>query len=383
MTILAMMIAAATGSAAVPDYAKGGVWLCRPGREDVCSGDLDTTRVDTDGTAHVVPAPTARPRDIDCFYVYPTASLDPDGNSDLIPGKEEKGLTTAQFAPFRSVCRPFAPVYRQVTLTGLRKAMVTGKLSDAGDFDLAYRDVLAAWKSYLARDNGGRPFVLVGHSQGSMMLKRLIAEQIDGKPIQRRMVSAILPGTAIEVPVGKPVGGDFKTVPLCSADGQSGCVVTWGAYRAGVTLPPIALFGRASGAGMEAGCTNPARLAGGKAPLDPVLGFPWWKGGYAQFSPPTEGWAVDGQAVKTRFVQMPGLLSAECTRQGPFHYLAITVDPARARGIGDAAVGTGAVGDAAFPTWGFHVIDMAVAEGDLLTLVRRQHAGWIAANKRK
>lgn len=382
MPLLAMTIAAAAGAAA-PDYEKGDAWLCRPGRADVCAANLDATRIDPDGTAHVVPAPAARPRDIDCFYVYPTASLDAGGNSDLIPGKEEEGMTIAQFAPFRSVCRTFAPVYRQVTLTGLRRAMATGKLADAGDFDLAYRDVLAAWRSYLARDNGGRPFVLVGHSQGAMMLKRLIAGEIDGKPVQRRLVSAILPGTAIEVPVGKDVGGDFKAVPLCRADGQTGCVVTWGAYRAGVPLPADALFGRAGGQRMEAGCTNPARLAGGEAPLDPILGFPWWQGGYARFAPPAEGWTVNGQAVTTRFVRMPGLLRAQCTRQGPFHYLAVAVDPARAKGIGDIAVGTAAVGDAAFPGWGFHVIDMAVVEGDLLTLVRRQHAAWRADGERR
>jgi hypothetical protein len=370
MTMLTMMLAAAATTGSV-DYSSDDTWLCRPGRNDVCAGDLSMTRIDPDGSSHIVRAPQARPADIDCFYVYPTASLDPGDNSDLIPGDGEKGLTTAQFAPFRSVCRTFAPLYRQVTLTALRKVLVAGTQKRAGDFDLAYGDVVAAWRNYLKRNNGGRPFVLIGHSQGSMLLKRLVAEEIDGKPIQRRMLSAILPGTAILVPRGKDVGGSFKSVPLCRTASQTGCVVTWASYRADTPLVEKALFGRSDEAGMEAGCTNPARLEGGAAVLDPILGFPWWKGGYALYATPKTGWPV-----KTRFVQMPGLLSGECVTAGAFNYLAIKVAPGRRGGIADTVVGTGSVGDAAFPDWGFHVIDMAVVEGDLLRLVASERTAW-------
>jgi hypothetical protein len=380
MTILTMALAAAAGVSA-PDYTRNETWLCRPGRQDICASDLAMTRIDPDGSVHAVHAPETRPTDIDCFYIYPTASLDPGDNSDMIPGDGEKGLTTAQFAPFRSVCRPFAPLYRQVTLTALRKALNGGKLN--GNFELAYQDVLAAWRTYLKRDNGGRPFVLVGHSQGSMMLKRLIAEEIDGKPIQKRMLSAILPGTAILVPTGGDVGGSFKSVPLCRNAGQIGCVVTWGSYRAGTTVPDNALFGRSDTAGMEAGCTNPARLGGGEAPLDPILGFPWWKGGYALYATPKTGWSAGGRPVSTRFVQMPGLFSGSCVKAGRFSYLAVKVAPDRAGGIADTVAGVESVGDAAFPDWGFHVIDMAVVEGDLLRLVARQRAAWRVRITRK
>ncbi len=377
MSILTMMLAAAASTNTV-DYDRDANWLCRPGRRDVCAGDLSMTRVDANGKMRAVSAPRARPVDVDCFYIYPTASLDPGDNSDLVPGLGENGLTTAQFAPFRSVCRTFAPIYRQVTLTALRKVLVAGTQKRAGDFDLAYGDVVAAWRNYLERDNGGRPFVLVGHSQGSAMLKRLVAEEIDGKPIQRRMLSAILPGTAVLVPTGKDVGGSFKSVPLCRGGGQTGCVVTWASYRADKPLVEKALFGRSEEPGMEAGCTNPAKLDGGAAPLDPILGFPWWKGGYALYAKPKTGWPV-----VTRFVQMPGLLSGNCVRSGPFNYLAIKIAPGREGGIADTVVGTDWVGDAAFPDWGFHVIDMALVEGNLLRLVAKQRAVWRARVMRK
>ena len=47
------------------------------------------------------------------------------------------------------------------------------------------RDVEAAWDDYLARDNKGRGVVLIGHSQGSGILKQLIAREIEGQPAQR------------------------------------------------------------------------------------------------------------------------------------------------------------------------------------------------------
>ncbi|MBU0605177.1 MAG: DUF3089 domain-containing protein, partial [Candidatus Omnitrophica bacterium] len=42
--------------------------------------------------------------------------------------------------------------------------------------------------------NQGRPFILAGHSQGSLHGSRLLQEQIIGKPIMNRMVSAYLIG---------------------------------------------------------------------------------------------------------------------------------------------------------------------------------------------
>ena len=56
---------------------------------------------------------------IDCFYVYPTVSLDKGGNSDMEPGPEENGVVRVQLARFASQCRLYAPMYRQATLTAL------------------------------------------------------------------------------------------------------------------------------------------------------------------------------------------------------------------------------------------------------------------------
>ena len=130
-----------------------------------------------------------------------------------MPGAEENGVVRVQLARFASQCRLFAPLYRQATLTALRAAAAGSPI--AVDRALGYNDVVDAWNSYLQRDNNGRGVVLIGHSQGSGVLTQLIRNEIDGKPVQSRLVSALLLGTNLPVPKGKDVGGAFQNIPLC------------------------------------------------------------------------------------------------------------------------------------------------------------------------
>src|SRR5688500_14704099 len=58
-------------------YDRASAWLCRPGNNDVCDTDLDTTVVRADGTKEVRPFAPAVDAPVDCFYVYPTVSNDP------------------------------------------------------------------------------------------------------------------------------------------------------------------------------------------------------------------------------------------------------------------------------------------------------------------
>ena len=89
--------------------------------------------------------------------MYPTVSLDQTGNSDMTAGPEEHNVILQQFARFSSVCRVYAPLYRQVTLTALR-SIISGKAIPV-DRMLAYNDVLDAWNYYLKNDNAGRGVV--------------------------------------------------------------------------------------------------------------------------------------------------------------------------------------------------------------------------------
>jgi pimeloyl-ACP methyl ester carboxylesterase len=352
------------------DYSKPENWLCRPGAAaDACAVDLTTTVVAPDGQTTRETFRANTNATIDCFYVYPTVSTDQSPYSDMTIDSAERNVVRQQFARFASQCRPFAPMYRQVTLSGLRAAMSGGgRLSlDQGP---GYSDVVDAWNYYLQNDNNGRGVVLVGHSQGAMVLTRLIAQEIDGKPAQSRLVSAILMGTSVPVAKGKDVGGAFKNIPLCRAVAQTGCVITFAAFRSTIPPPANTLFGRVAGDGLEAGCTNPAALAGGSGPLHAYL---TGQGSLiAAAMAQKHQWVKDGAPFDTPFVSVPGLLSAECATNEHANFLKITVhgDP-NDRRADDIPGDLGAVGKPQ-ANWGLHLIDVNLTMGNLLDVVSRQ-----------
>jgi hypothetical protein len=331
-------------------------WLCLPGRSgDACDQNLDSTVIAPDGTSSVEVHQPAVDPPIDCFYVYPTISSDQAMNSDLNAGPEERATILNQAARLNSQCRVFAPVYRQVTLS-----VITGGAGSAGGDraqagTIAYDDVVDAWKWYLTNENDGRGVVLIGHSQGSGHLNQLIRNEIDGDDaVRQKLVGAYLLGSAVRVPPDQIVGGDFQNVPLCEAEDETGCVVTYASFRSTAPPPENSFFGRPRGGDGVAGCVNPAAPGGGPA-------------GLHDYFPSS---AAGDIAVTTPFVSLPGLVSAECVMDGDFSYLRVTVhsDPTDAR-VDDIP------GDLT-PQWGLHLVDVNLAMGDIVAMVGRQAAAY-------
>jgi hypothetical protein len=343
-----------------PDYSKDSTWLCLPGRADTCSTPLPTTPLNPTGYGSPGKSSIAKDPPLDCFYVYPTVSRDPGLNSDLNVS-EEKAAAEAQFARFASVCRPFAPIYRQMTVGAIVAFTTGGDVKQAAA--TAYGDVVAAWHNYLATRSNGRPFVLIGHSQGSIMLQMLIANEIEKDPaLAARMKLAIIPGYNLLVPEGKLVGGTFKKTPLCSREGETGCVISWVSFREKNVPPAGALFGVADQPGMTVGCVNPGRPGSRDwVPLDS-----YWS---AHSSYPVPGgpiqWSTEGPPA-TPFVRIQGLVSAKCINDGPRGYLWIrtNADPKDKRT--DRIGGEVGVLGMFLPGWGMHLSDLAIAQGDLI-----------------
>ena len=361
MLLPAALLAAQSTSTLPPDYTRQGSWLCLPGRNDLCSTPLETTALNPNGYGSTGLSPVAKDARVDCFYVYPTVSRDQGVNSDLNPGGgEEKAAVQVQFARFAGTCRTFAPIYRSMTV-GLIAAVAAGADYKA-PFATAYGDVRRAWREYLAKYNKGRPFVLIGHSQGSWMLQTLIAQEIEGKAIAKQMKLAIIPGFNVLVPQGKLVGGTFKSTPVCSAPGQTGCVMTWVSYREKNVPPPGAVFGYSEAPGMTVACTNPARPgAAGWVPLDS-----YW---YARSAQPVPGgpimWSSEGPPPSP-FLRTEGLVSARCVNEGPRGYLSIrtNADPKDKRT--DRIGGEVGILGMFIPGWGMHLADMSAPMGDLI-----------------
>jgi hypothetical protein len=348
---LLLLVSLVSLAAAAPvDYSQPANWACRPGQESLCTTGLDALVVAADGTRTqqpFVPAPAAP---IDCFYVYPTVSEEKQDYADLTLSPEVAHVVHSQAGRLTSSCRMFAPVYRQLTMSGLRAKLMAG---EAPDFAPAYTDVLAAWRWYLAHDNAGRGLVLVGHSQGTILLQKLIAEEIDGKPSQKLLVAAFLGGDpSLTVPKGRLVGGIFKHVPLCTAPAETGCAYVWSSYRAD-DANVDRKFGTNSSDATAAGCVNPAAPAGGTGALKTYFSRP-------KSSPDSD----------PPYIELIGQLSAQCVADDQGNVLRVSINPTpfAARLEGALQVHR--------PGWGLHVLDIALTQGNILDDLAAETATW-------
>lgn len=225
----------------------------------------------------------------------------------------------------------------------------------------------AAWRAYLRRHSHGRGVVLVGHSQGTFMLRRLIAEEIDGRPrARRRLVSAILLGGNVLVRRGRDAGADFEHVRACRSPRQLRCVVAFSAFNE--TPPDEPLFGvprRLLGVGpadldgLEVLCTNPAALRGGRAPLHTLLpSRPFAPG--TTIGAATELVGLPDLSVPGAWIEARGAYTGRCSDANGANVLRIAGRPV--------------LNTVSGPAWGLHLVDANLALGDLVRLVRRQAA---------
>ena len=347
------------------DYTKESSWLCLPGQVDACSRPLLTTAVTPAGYGKRTNSSPAKEPPLDCFYVYPTVSRDQGLNSDLVMS-EETATAVAQAARFSSVCKVYAPKYQQMTVASIVAFAAGQDVSRAAV--MAYGDVLASWRDYLANRNQGRPFVLIGHSQGTLHLIQLIAREIETRPdVAARMKLAILPGFNVMVPQGKLVGGDFKRTPLCSKPGETGCVIAWTSYREKNAPPAGAIFGITDKPGMTVACVNPARPgATGWVGLDS-----YWaaKSGYPIPGGPIQ-WSSEGEPP-TPWLRVAGLNSGRCVNDGQRGYFSVrtNADPNDKRT--DRIGGEVGIGGLFIPGWGMHLADISLVQGDLIRLVEQ------------
>jgi hypothetical protein len=346
------------------------VWLCKPGiAKNPCEIPQDTTYRGTNFKNTIV-TPRSGPRKIDCFYVYPTVSNDVAANSDKSRDPELVSIAKYQAARFNQQCRIFAPIYRQRTLLAL--TLDSAGVDLGADFELSFSDVLEAWRDYLAHYNGGRGVVLIGHSQGTRMLKDLIKREIELKPEQHQLlITAILLGGNVTVPAGSDVGGDFQSTPLCTQPDQLGCVVAYSTFSE--DPPADSRFGHAP-AGQEIACTDPRPLAGVTGPFALVTPAELFAPGpllagtiiTATGKPPEVGLLP---FATTTWVSPKDRYDGACQTINGAHVLRLEPRPGSRRFMW-------------FPqaTWGTHLIDVNIALDPLVALVGRLAGDWTAAN---
>ncbi|HTU14687.1 MAG TPA: DUF3089 domain-containing protein [Solirubrobacterales bacterium] len=362
------LIAVVAGFAAVAfagpaTAAEPTVWACLPGQtDDMCAGSVEGNILPAPGkTGGPLGYKKAESPPVDCFYLYPTQSPQDTPNSDLAKDPPIRRVVVQQARQFSRVCNVYAPMYRQSTSP-------SSNLDEPAN--IAYQSALDAWKDYLANYNKGRGFVLIGHSQGSSHLGRLIDEEIDPNPeLRAQMVGAILPGANIHVPIGQLVGGMYQNVPACSKPGEFGCLVAYSMYR---SYPgAVSGFGqlnagywsfpgtRPDPAQFEVVCVDPSRLDGGDGRLRPLANLD-----YVSNDPP----ASEGA---TPWVSMPDYYNAECMRQAGAHWLNVTKVDAPGDTRPDLA-------SLVSPGNDLHLVDVNLAEDNLVSIARAQSDSYIA-----
>jgi hypothetical protein len=339
------------------------VWLCKPGMKDnPCDVGLATTWVSPSGERIDVKRPKAANKPtVDCFYVYPTVSDDEGPNSDREIDAEERSIALYQAARYSQECRVFAPMYRQITL----RALFSGQPITPEMAQLAYNDVLKAWETYLKKHNDGRGVVFVGHSQGTIVLRSLISQEIDPKKeIRKRVVSAILLGGNVLVARDQLVGGDFDRIPACQSSEQTRCVIAFSTFNGPV--PPDARFGRPGGAfggdpaTQEVLCTNPSFLRGRPETLRLILPRKPFAPG-STIGAGTTAVGLPRPEVSTPWIEFRNAYAGECSDADDANVLQVVDLP--------GATHLNPVPD---ETWGLHLVDANIALGNLVKVVADQ-----------
>ena len=144
--------------------------------------------------------PETREKPVDVFYVYPTIYAGSYPRNMSIANAENRTnvqkMLIAQAGVYAESANLFAPYYRQESMLARLDFEATGKTIDE-TFQLGYNDVENAFAYYLEHLNNGRPFILAGHSQGTLALIELMKNTFDNAALQDKLVAAYLIGFSL------------------------------------------------------------------------------------------------------------------------------------------------------------------------------------------
>lgn len=177
----------------------------------------------------------------DCFYVHPTTEMgvtswnisreksNPGecGNCKIRDNTSgDPDLLENQAGAFKQCCNIWAPRYSQVGMLSLAADWENPKPAAMEAWNIAVTDVRMAFQYFLAnRPDKNRPFVIAGHSQGSIIMVKVIKDCLDGKPEERQFVAAYLAGGYVYKDL---FGTVFKgAIHECRGPTDKQCIISW------------------------------------------------------------------------------------------------------------------------------------------------------------
>ncbi|MDL2236943.1 DUF3089 domain-containing protein [Christensenellaceae bacterium OttesenSCG-928-K19] len=205
------------------DYAKKRSWVFRPDK-------------------------VKRTKSADVFFVYPTVYIHPDKQKNHNMNTNNPiyrlfgwFMTIWRGRPFAESCNFFAPHYRQVGIESLE--MTEEELKPFNE--IAYTDVKDAFFYYMEHLNEGRPFILAGHSQGSVALLELIRREFGNGRYDNLFVAAYLPGYSVT----KQDIRNWPHMRLVEGEDDLGGIISYNTSAKGLRLMEVVL--------PDAVCVNP------------------------------------------------------------------------------------------------------------------------------
>lgn len=159
---------------------------------------------------------------VDVFYVYPTISSNESGIMDINNSSERdlaKGIFKAQASVFENSTNIFAPYYRQMSTKVKMPKAANMLATDTKEFKIGADDVVDAFDYYINNLNNNRPFIIAGHSQGTMALIELIKNKFGtSETLRNKLVAAYLIGYTV-------TDSDLKQSGLKAAQKEDDCGV--------------------------------------------------------------------------------------------------------------------------------------------------------------
>ena len=182
---------------------------------------------------------SASGRSADIFYVAPTCIWDWTDSSgvvmhfgDVYNDEQRQAIDPSlRLAAdiFTQQSNFYAPYYRQITL----ESWIEGEDTVARRFPYAMQDVQRAFDYYLKNENGGRPFVLAGFSQGA----KAVVELLKGLPdsVYSRMVAAYVIGYRVTEEEAK----SYRTIVAASDSADVGVTVCYNSVDSVDAICPV------------------------------------------------------------------------------------------------------------------------------------------------
>ena len=252
-----------------PDYARPEFWAALPDRRDAADVAPEN---DPFGDRQATAA-------VDVFYIHPTTYREvafwnqPIADTATNDWTDES-VIARQASVFNACCKVYAPRYRQATSAAVY-ASADKKPLEAYEF--AWQDVRAAFVHYMKHWNHGRPYIIVGHSQGAAHVERWLNE-FGKQPQYRKLLVAAYPiGVAFSVGQLATLGGGIE---ICSTPTATNCLVSWNTFdRAGDPSGYVRQsqarytqrFGKTEGAAII--CVNPLSFEASKPRVPAASNF--------------------------------------------------------------------------------------------------------------